>query len=441
MSAILTDQISTNPVTLDQPSRNIRKTVLANGLLVLTEAMPHVRSVSMGAWIGTGSRDESAPLNGISHFVEHMVFKGTTSRSAQQFAREVDTIGGNLDAYTGKETVCFSIKVLDENVPTALDLLSDLILHPTFTPDDIAREQGVILEEIKMDEDNPDYLVHELFTQNFWKHDALGRPILGTAKTVSSFDQPTVFDFYADRFTPRNMVFSAAGNLDHDSFVDQVAYHFSSLAPTTSALTPRQAPKAHPHITLKRKKSLEQVQLCLGVPAPPVNHADRYGVYLLNTMLGGGMSSRLFQSIREDQGLAYSIYSEMNPFHDTGSLSVYAGTSVDNTAKLLALTLVELRRLKEETVSEAELKRAQDQLKSNIVIGLESSGSRMANLARQQMYFGRFFGVEEITQEIEAITPATIQRLAQQLFRPELMALTLLGNLGTMEVEREHLAC
>src|SRR5260370_1219779 len=231
MSAILTDQVSTNPIALNQPSRNIRKTVLPNGLLVLTESMPHVRSVSMGAWIGTGSRDESAPLNGISHFVEHMVFKGTTSRSAQQFAREVDTIGGNLDAFTGKETVCFSIKVLDENVPTALDLLSDLVLHPTFTPDDIAREQGVILEEIKMDEDNPDYLVHELFTQNFWQHDALGRPILGTVSTVSSFAQPTVFAFYPARFTPRNMVFSAAVTLDHDNFLPQLPPHSSSLPP------------------------------------------------------------------------------------------------------------------------------------------------------------------------------------------------------------------
>jgi predicted Zn-dependent peptidase len=395
----------------------------------------------MGAWIGTGSRDESAPLNGISHFVEHMVFKGTTSRNAQQFAREVDTIGGNLDAYTGKETVCFSIKVLDENVPTALDLLSDLVLHPTFTPDDIVREQGVILEEIKMDEDNPDYLVHELFTQNFWKNDALGRPILGTVDTVSSFDQPTVFDFYRGSFTPRNMVFSAAGNLDHDAFVEQVAHHFSSLDPTTTDLAARKAPVSHPHITLKRKKALEQVQLCLGVPAPPVNDADRYGVYLLNTMLGGGMSSRLFQSIREDQGLAYSIYSEMNPFQDTGSLSVYAGTSVDKTEKVLQLTLLELRRLKEEPVSAAELKRAQDQLKSNIVIGLESSGSRMANLARQQMYFGRFFGVEEITTEIEAVTPETVQRLARELFQPERMALTLLGNLGTMKITRNHLEC
>ncbi|CAN5423770.1 pitrilysin family protein [soil metagenome] len=441
MSAILTEAVPVIDPTASSPSRNIRKTTLPNGFLVLTESMPHVRSVSMGAWIGTGSRDESAPLNGISHFVEHMVFKGTTSRSAQQLAREVDTIGGNLDAFTGKEMVCFNIKVLDENVPPALDLLADLTLHPTFTPDDIAREQGVILEEIKMDEDNPDYLVHELFTQNFWKNDALGRPILGTTKTVPTFDQPTLFDFYRNRFTPANMVFSAAGNLDHDAFVAQVAEKFSDLAPTTQPLESGKPPASTPHITLKRKKSLEQVQLCLGVPAPPVNDPDRYGVYLLNTMLGGGMSSRLFQSIREDQGLAYSIYSEMNPFRDTGSLSVYAGTSVDKTEKLLKLTLLELKRLKEETVSEAELKRAQDQLKSNIVIGLESSGSRMANLARQQMYFGRFFAVDEITQEIEAVTPETVQRLARQLFRPEVMALTLLGNLGTMKIEREHLDC
>ena len=441
MSAIFTETVPPATPASSAPSRNIRKTTLANGLLVLTESMPHVRSVSMGAWINTGSRDESAELNGISHFVEHMVFKGTTSRNAQQFAREVDTIGGNLDAFTGKETVCFSIKVLDENVPTALDLLSDLVLHPTFTPDDIAREQGVILEEIKMDEDNPDYLVHELFTQNFWKNDALGRPILGTAKTVSSFDQPTVFDFYNSRFTPANMVFSAAGNLDHDAFVDHVAHHFSNLAPTAQPLESGKAPQAYPHITLKRKKSLEQVQLCLGVPAPPVNDGDRYGVYLLNTMLGGGMSSRLFQSIREERGLAYSIYSEMNPFRDVGSLSIYAGTSVDKTEEVVQLTLLELRRLKEETVSEAELKRAQDQLKSNIVIGLESSGSRMANLARQQMYFGRFFNVDDITREIEAITPDAVQRLAKQLFRPEAMALTLLGNLGTMKISREQLAC
>jgi predicted Zn-dependent peptidase len=404
--------------------------------------MPHLRSVSMGAWIGSGSRDETPEVNGVSHFVEHMVFKGTTSRSAQQIAREVDTIGGNLDAFTGKEMVCFNIKVLDENVAPALDVLSDLVLHPTFAPEELAREQGVILEEIKMDEDNPDYLVHEIFTQNFWKGDALGRPILGTVETVSSFNQQTVFDFYKSRFTPRNMVFSAAGNLEHDAFVAQVERQFGSLAADGSSPVVRpEAPIATPHITLKRKKSLEQVQVCLGVPAPPVNDPSRYGVYLLNTMLGGGMSSRLFQTIREYQGLAYSIYSEMNPFRDTGSLCVYAGTSVDKTEKVLRLTLEELRRLKQETVSEAELKRAKDQLKSNMVIGLESSGSRMSNLARQQMYFGRFFGVDEIIDEIEAVTPDDVQELAQQLFRPEAIALTLLGNLGSMKIERQDLAC
>jgi predicted Zn-dependent peptidase len=438
MSVTLIEDIS---ATKSAP-RNIRKTVLPNGLMVLTERMPHVRSVSMGAWIGSGSRDETAEVNGISHFVEHMVFKGTTSRSAQQIAREVDTIGGNLDAFTGKEMVCFNIKVLDENVAPALEVLADLVLHPTFTPEELAREQGVILEEIKMDEDNPDYLVHEIFTQNFWKSDALGRPILGTAKTVSTFNQQTAFDFYADRFTPRNMVFSAAGNLEHDAFVAQVEKEFRSLAASGDGMLAKMAaPKATPHITLKRKKSLEQVQLCLGVPAPPVNDPNRYGVYLLNTMLGGGMSSRLFQTIREDQGLAYSIFSEMNPFRDTGSLCVYAGTSADKTEKVLELTLQELRRLKEEMVSDIELKRAKDQLKSNMVIGLESSGSRMANLARQQMYFGRFFGVDEMMEEIEAVTPENVQMLAQELFKPEALALTLLGNLGTMKIERLDLAC
>ncbi len=437
MSATLTP-----PVVTAATPRNIRRTVLPNGLLVLTESIPHVRSVSMGVWVNSGSRDETPAQNGISHFVEHMVFKGTTSRSASQIAREVDTIGGNLDAFTGKETVGFTIKVLDENLDPALDVLSDLVLHPKFTPEDLAREQGVILEEIKMDEDNPDYLVHEIFCQKFWKDDALGRPILGTVKTVSSFDQQTVFDFYASRFTPSNMVFSAAGNLHHDHFVDQVQQQFSSLAASTDHPFVRQeASPATPHITLKRKRSLEQVQFCLGVPAPKVTDEGRYGIYLLNTMLGGGMSSRLFQTVREDQGLAYSIYSEMNPFRDTGSLCVYAGTSIDKTERVLRLTLDELRRLKEEMVSEAELKRAKDQLKSNIVLGLESSSSRMANLARQQMYFGRFFGVDEITEQIEAVSPAQIQVAAQQLFRPELMALTLLGNLGSLKIEREHLAC
>src|ERR1700748_1701742 len=238
MSVTLVDDAAITKIT-KSASRNIRKTVLSNGLFVLNDSMPPVRSVSMGAWVGSGSRDESAEVNGISHFVEHMVFKGTTTRSAQQIAREVDTIGGNLDAFTGKEMVCFNIKVLDENVAPALEVLADLVLHPTFTPEELTREQGVILEEIKMDEDNPDYLVHEVWTQNFWKGDALGRPILGTAKTVSSFNQEIVFDFYAGQFTPQNMVFSAAGNLEHDAFVAQVEREFSSLTASNRMAAPK----------------------------------------------------------------------------------------------------------------------------------------------------------------------------------------------------------
>jgi predicted Zn-dependent peptidase len=439
-SAIALEPVQEQP-RATHPTRNIRKTILPNGLMVLTEQIPHVRSVSMGAWINSGSRDEAPEVNGISHFVEHMVFKGTTSRSAKDIAREVDTIGGNLDAFTGKETVCFNIKVLDENLAPALDVLSDLVLHPRFTADDLEREQGVILEEIKMDEDNPDYLIHETWTQKFWKNHALGRPILGTAETVSSFGRQTVFDHHTRRFAPHNMVFSAAGHLDHDRLIEEIEAKFGGLPASARDGHPDPRPVATPHITLKRKKSLEQVQMCLGVAAPPVDHADRFGLYLLNTMLGGGMSSRLFQSVREDQGLAYSIYSEMNPFRDTGSLSVYAGMSLGNTERVIQLTLKELRRLKEEAVPETELEQAKMQLKSNIVLGLESSSSRMSNLARQQMYFGRFFSVDEIVGQIEAVTPVDIQRMARELFQTESLALTLLGNLGAMKIERAQLAC
>ena len=430
------------PMTRTQhPTRNIRRTVLPNGLLVLTESMPHMRSVSMGAWVNSGSRDEPESENGLSHFVEHMVFKGTTTRSAQDIAREVDGIGGNLDAFTGKETVCFNIKVLDEHTPEALDVLSDLVLHPNFSQSDLEREQGVILEEIKMDEDNPDYLIHETFTQKFWPNHPLGRSILGTAKTVSSFDRDVVFSHHTRRFTPAGMVFSAAGNLDHDNFLKMVEAKFGALRAQDLHQSSEDAPVTKPHITLRKKKALEQVQMCLGMPAPQVNDPDRFGLYILNSILGGGMSSRLFESIRENQGLAYSIYSEMNPFRDSGSLMIYAGMSLDKTERVLELTLAELRRLKEETVTEAELKRAKDQMKSNIVLGLESSSSRMSNLARQQMYFGRFFAVDEVVSEIDRVTTDEVQRLANHLFRQELIALTLLGNLGPMKIERSQLAC
>src|ERR1700678_1736305 len=420
--------------------RSIRRRILPSGLTILTERMEHIRSVAMGVWIRAGSRHELPEVNGISHFVEHMVFKGTETRTAQRIAREVDAIGGNLDAFTGKETICFNIKVLDEHVPTALDVLSDLVLHPTFAEGDIQRERGVIFEEIKMDEDNPDYLVHEIFTQNFWRGHPLGKPILGTKETVRRFEQDILFDYYGKRFSGNNMVFSAAGNLEHDAFVDLVAKRFDHVVPNTGSLA-ETAPRTVSKIVMRNKKALEQVQLCLGVPSPPLAHELRYVTLLLNTVLGGGMSSRLFQTVREEHGLAYSIFSDLNPYRDTGALCVYAGTSSAHCLEVIELITAEFRRLKTEPLPEEELRRAQDQLKGNIILSLESSSSRMSNLARPEMYFEHFFGVDEIMDKVEAVTAEQVMAMANQLFDPDQVAVTLLGRLDGLKVTRGQLAC
>jgi predicted Zn-dependent peptidase len=420
--------------------RNLRRTVLPSGLIVLTERMEHLRSVAMGVWIKSGSRCEAAETNGISHFVEHMLFKGTRSRSAQHIAREMDSIGGNLDAFTGKETICFNVKSLADHVPIALDVLADLVLNPVFASTDIERERGVILEEIKIDEDNPDVLVHELFTQNFWKDHPLGKPILGTTATVGRLDQEKLFDYHGGRFRGGNMVFSAAGNLEHDQFVNAVAEKFAALVPG-EAFQETQTPLASARILLRNKKSLEQVQLCLGVPSPPITDDNRYATLILNTVLGGGMSSRLFQTIREERGMAYAIYSDLSPYRDTGSLCVYAGTSAGKALEVVDLVLAEFRSLKEVPLSDEELTRAKDQLRGNILMGLESSNSRMANLARQEMYFHQFFTVEEIIARIDAVDAAQVQAMAQRLFASDRIAITLLGRLSGVKLSRERLEC
>ncbi len=420
--------------------RNLRRTVLPNGLIVLTERMEHLRSVAMGVWIKSGSRGEAAETNGISHFVEHMVFKGTRNRSAQLIAREMDSIGGNLDAFTGKETICFNVKSLADHVPVALDVLADLVLYPVFASTDIERERGVILEEIKIDEDNPDVLVHELFTQNFWKDHPLGKPILGTTATVGRLDQPKLLDYHSGRFHGGNMVFSAAGNLEHDQFVKAVAEKFAPLH-SGEPLSELPAPQSSARILLKNKKALEQVQICMGVPAPPITDSNRFTTLILNTVLGGGMSSRLFQTIREERGMAYSVFSDLSPYRDTGTLCVYAGTSAGKALECIELVLVEFRKLKEELLSDEELTRAKDQLKGNILMGLESSNSRMANLARQEIYFGQFFTSDEIIARIEAVQPAEVQAMAQRLFDPERIAVTLLGRLDGIKLNRQRLVC
>jgi predicted Zn-dependent peptidase len=425
---------------MTQEVRNIRRQKLPNGLTIITEQMQHIRSASIGIWLQTGSRDEDPEWNGISHFIEHMVFKGTKHRTAEEIAREVDSIGGNMDAFTAKECICFNVKVLDENIPTALDILSDLVLNPVFDATDIARERGVIMEEIKMDEDNPDYLVHEIFTQNFWKDHPLGKPILGTKETVKRFEREPIIDAYQHRFAPGNIIVSAAGHLDHDKFVELVINHFQHMKPMSNGFHSTQ-PKIVSRIVLRNKKALEQVQLCLGVPCHPIAHEKRHAGYILNTLLGGGMSSRLFQNIRERQGLAYSIYSDLNPYRDTGCMAVYAGTSLASAAKVVESVVSEFRKLKNEAVTEDELRRAKAQLKGSLMLSLESSTARMSNLARQEMYFEHYYDLDELIAKIEAVTSEDLAKLANEFFQTDSIAVTCLGNLTGLKITRDQLAC
>jgi predicted Zn-dependent peptidase len=420
--------------------RNIRREVLPNGLTILTEEMAHIRSVSIGIWVKTGSRHEAAEVNGISHFLEHMVFKGTESRSAEDIARQVDSIGGNMDAFTAKECICFNVKVLDEHLPVALEILSDLVLHPTFDLNDIVREKRVILEEIKMDEDSPDYLVHEIFTQNFWKDHPLGKPILGTKETVRRFDQPALLEYWSRHITPSNVIISAAGHLRHEEVVELVKRYFAPLAPGKNGFQ-EEPPHVSSRIIMRNKKSLEQVQICVGVPSHSIAHQKRYASYVLNTLLGGGMSSRLFQNIRERQGLVYAIYSELNPYRDTGCMSVYAGTSRESAPKVVQSIVSEFRNLKHSAVPEDELRRSKDQLKGNLMLSLESSTARMSNLARQEMYFDHFIGMDEITERIEQVKAEDLVNLAEDYFRSGTIAVTVLGNLNGLKISRTELDC
>ena len=420
--------------------RHIKKETLPNGLVVITEAMPQVRSVSLGIWVQTGSRREPPEWNGISHFIEHMLFKGTRRRTAEDIARSVDSIGGMLDAFTAKELVCFSTRVLDEHLPIAFDVLSDMMLEPLFREEDIRRERGVILEEIKMDEDNPDYLVYELFTQNFWRDHALGKPILGTPTTVKRFDHENIARFFGHWYAPNNMVITAAGNLQHQQVVDLVEKAFGRIKPAKDGLEDP-VPRSHAFISTRTKKELEQVHICLGVPSYPMAHERRFACAVMNTILGGGMSSRLFQNIREKQGLAYAVFSDLAPYRDTGCLIVYAGTSPETTSRVIASIVQEFRDLKENGAKPDELRRAKDHLKGSMMLGLESTANRMSNLARQEMYFHRSLTLDEIIEKIEAVTAEDIAAITQEFFRTELISLAVLGRLNGLKISRNSLKC
>ena len=419
---------------------NIHKTSLPNGLRVVTESMPAVRSVSLGVWLNAGSRHETDPESGITHFIEHMVFKGTDRFSARELACEIDGLGGNLDAFTSKETTAFTAKVLDEHWPRALDILAEMVQNPTLAEDEIEREKGVILEELKMDEDNPDYLLGTIFAGSFWRGHGMGRPIIGTQQSIRGFGRSRLRQFFADTFRASNLMLAAAGNVDHDTFVRAAGQHFGGLE-GAGTIRPEQPPKGQAEIVLRDKPSLEQVHVLLGVETFSALDPRRFAGLVLSTLLGGGFSSRLFQKIREEAGLAYSVYSDLGLYSDAGCLSVGAGTSLDALRTVLQYALREFRDLKDRLAPESELRRAKEHLKGSLMLGLESTGSRMANLARQEAIHGHVRSLDEINDQIESVKAPEVQALANEWFQQDRLALTVLGNLEGWRVERADLAC
>ena len=420
--------------------REIQTAVLPNGLRIVTEVMPSVRSVSLGIWIGSGSRIELSPENGLSHFIEHMVFKGTEHRSAEDIARSVDSIGGGLDAFTSKELVSFNTKVLDEHLPIAVDVLSDMVLNPLFRAEDIEKEKSVILEEIKSEADQPEFVLHETFIGNFWKNHGLGKPILGTRETVKKFSRDLVLSYYDRVYNPKNILITAAGSLSHQRIVELIGERFE-VVEDKGELPVDSTPVPHAPIVLKNKESLEQVHITLGAPALPLAHEERFPLYVLNTVLGGDMSSRLFQNIREKQGLVYTVYSELNLFSDTGCISIYAGTGVETARQVVDSIRDEITNVKNSLIGEDELRRAKDHLKGSLMLSLESTSSRMSNLARQELYFQRFWTFDEMLEAIEAVTRDQVQAMAQQFFTTENLALAMLGRVKSMGITRDDLAC
>jgi len=424
---------------MTESKHTVQKEILPNGLVLLTERMEHVHSISVGIWLRSGSRREPAELNGISHFIEHMLFKGTERRSAEDIAREVDSVGGMLDAFTSKEMVSFNTRVLDEHLPKAFDIIADMVLEPKFAAEEIEREKSVILEEIRMTRDNPEDLVHELLTQNFWEQHSLGKPILGTPETVTEFTREKLQTWFRSCYAPNNMVITAAGNLTHAHLVELVTERFTPLKPSPNGAADAK-PQPAPHITLRTKRELEQTHVCIGLPSLPMADRRRFAVSILNIVLGGGMSSRLFQNIRERQGLAYSIFSELNAYRDAGLLSVYAGASLENMEKLIRSVLDEFRRLKDEPLPAEELRRAKDHLKGATLLALEGTGARMNNLARYHIYFDRHFTAADLIALLESVTAEDVQQVAREFFQPGRLAASVVGNLNGFELTHKQLA-
>ncbi|MBI3076840.1 MAG: insulinase family protein [Deltaproteobacteria bacterium] len=414
-----------------------QKTVLPNGVRVVTEELPHAPAVSIGLWVETGSRSEDPQVNGICHFIEHLLFKGTKTRKAMDIAREIDSVGGALNAFTGRESTCAYAKVLPHDLRLGMALLADIYMNSVFHQEEIEKERNVVLQEISMVEDTPDDLIHDLFCQGFWRGHPLGRPVLGTAETVAALRREHIVSHFRTTYLPKSLVVAAAGRLKHRRAVRLV----EEILPLPSLRPPHQnggAPRCYQSIHVTTRP-LEQVHLVVGTKGIPQAHPMRHACNVLNTILGGGMSSRLFQEVREKRGLAYTVYSFQYGYSDAGMLGVYAGTSQDQLPRVIDLVLRELRSLKRRDVTKNELKLAKEQIKGNLLLGTESADSHMMRIARNEIAFGREVSIEESLRDIDRVTPDEIRFLANELFREEYLSLTVLGRVRRRDLPRDAL--
>jgi predicted Zn-dependent peptidase len=411
-----------------------RKVILDNGLRIVTERMPALKSVTVGIWVNVGSRDEGSGEEGLSHFIEHMFFKGTRSRTATQISREIDALGGEMNAFTGRETTTFYVKVLDQQLAPALALLSDLFHHSRFDARDVEKEKQVVLEEIRMVQDDPEDLAQELHAQQTLSRHPLGRPILGNVAVIQRLRRTDLLRYVRAHYHPLQTVVTVAGNFDLKKLLPDLESSFGSWRQDCWPRLDRWPPKVSGGLQV-RKKRLEQAHLCLGLRGIPLAHKDRYAAHALNTVLGGSVSSRLFQEVREKRGLAYSIYSYLSSFSDGGAMTVYAATRPKEAARVIELVCKEIRRLRRNGIDRRELERVKNQMKGSLMLSLESTHSRMSKLAKDELYEGRHVSLDEMMTEIDRVSVAQVHRLSRELFETDGLSVTALGPVSDRAIQ------
>jgi len=407
----------------------INRITLENGVRIICEKIPHVRSVSVGIWVGAGSRNEKKEINGISHFIEHMLFKGTKKRSAKEIAESIDSIGGQINAFTGKECTCYYTKTLDTHIDIAIDVLTDMFFNSVFSEKDIDIERKVVLEEISMYEDSPEDLVHDYLSETVWENDAIGMPILGTYESLHNIERDTIVNYISEHYLPENTVIAVAGNFDDNVLIDIVKKNFGSWYSDRKPV--KQFEKANFKVSNRiKQKDIEQVHICLGFEGIEHGNDDLYSLLAINNVFGGGMSSRLFQKIREERGLVYSIYSYPSSYCNAGLFTIYAGMNPEHRDTFLKLVMEEIKILIKHGISEEELAKSKEQLKGSYILGLESTSSRMNSLGKSELMLGKVYTPEEVLKKIDEVNNEIVLEIIEKVFQMEKMSIAVVGNIN-----------